>query len=208
MIAEIETQVAPAVAPPVRKCRIEEAISGNLLELLRIAPLNPLVRGLVLSQTQNMPPDDCRDFDQLKDWIEINCDKRTFIVSTRNQRARRGALSIRVDFSENEYGRANYTVRRSGSEQFVITSEELLPKVQDCIGDGGFDALVELIREEINDNAWDRCDPCLDDYGDYDYGEHDCDDTGNSRVEFSDGEIRNQLNQYLRQHHPDLLDQL
>ena len=28
------------------------------------------------------------------------------------------------------------------------------------------------------------------------------------RVEFSDGEIRNQLNRYLRQHHPELLDQL
>ena len=208
MIAEIETQAAAIVEPPVRKCRVEEAISGNLHELLRIAPLNPLVRGLVLSQTRRMPPDDCTEFDQLKDWIEFNCDKRIFVVPVRNQRPRRGALSVRVDFSEDESGRANYSVRRSGSDQFVITVEELLTKVHDCIGDGGFDALVELIREEINDNAWDRCDPCLDDYGDYDYSEHDCDETNNSRVKFSEGDIRNQLNQYLRQHHPDLLDQL
>jgi hypothetical protein len=48
----------------------------------------------------------------------------------------------------------------------------------------------------------------MDDYGDYDYGDHETDDTETRNIEFSRQELRQRLVAYLREHHPDLLEEL
>ena len=61
--------------------------------------------------------------------------------------------------------------------------------------------LVDKIAEEINDNAWNRCDPSLDDCGDYDYSDHDSNDSGNSAIEFSRTQVHDRLLVFLRERH-------
>ena len=114
-----------------------------------------------------------------------------------------------MEFSETEYGRANYSVDRSGSEELAFDADELLAIIREVIADGKqLDEVIEKLAEVINDNAWNRCDPSLDDYGDYDYDEHDSNDSGNSTVEFSRTQIRDRLLAFLREQHPELLEEL
>ena len=50
--------------------------------------------------------------------------------------------------------------------------------------------------------------PNLDDYGDYEYDEHSSGDSGNAAVEFSRAQVRERLLVFLRERHPDLLEEL
>jgi hypothetical protein len=195
-------------APVVeRRCLIEEVFTMNFIELLAMAPRNPIVRGLLLALTRKMPPPECQDYDQIKDWVELNCDRKL-----RPQNALPAAtegIPISVDFSDTEYGRASYSVSRSGTEQFLLDEAELVDMVQGTLdADEGLDSLVESVARQIKESAWDRCDPSMQDSNDYDYMEHDRTDTENGTVEFSKAEIRERLVGFLREHHPDLLEEL
>jgi hypothetical protein len=196
-------------APPVKiKCKIEEVFSGPFIDLVRLAPKNQVVRGLILAQTRKMPGPDCETFEQIKEWVETTCDRKAHSLPGSATHSRDGIV-IEVEFSETESGRANYSVPRSGSDEFALDEDELIGMVQDAIDDGkGLDGLVDHISNVIHEDAWNRCSPSLDGYGDYDYNEHDCDDTSNSEVEFSVAQIRDRLHLFLRQRHPELLEEL
>src|SRR5580704_10035233 len=196
----------PEVLPVKTKCKIEEVFSGPFIDLVRLAPKNQVVRGLILAQTRRMPGPDCETFEQIKEWVETNCEKR--VLPSQRSPSRDGIV-IEVEFSETENGRANYSVSRFGTEEFALDEDELVAMVQDAIDDGkGLDGLIDHISDLINNDAWDRCNPSMDGYGDYDYNEHDCDDTSNSEVEFSVAQIRDRLHLFLRQRHPELLEEL
>ena len=195
--------------PPVeRKCSIEEVFDAGFIELLKLVPANPYVRALVLKFTGKLPPAECELFDELKDWVEFNCVKRIRKTTASNQ-PRDDGISISVDFSEQEYGRAHYQVNCSGSDTFQIGAEELVTIIQDAIADGGaISAVVDAIAERINDDAWNQCDPNLDNYGDYDYSEHDSNGTDNSEIEFSREHIRNAVLRFVQERHPELAAEL
>ena len=42
-------------AAVVNRCRIDEVFAGPFIELIALAPRNPVVRGLILSQTRKLP---------------------------------------------------------------------------------------------------------------------------------------------------------
>ena len=67
----------------------------------------------------------------------------------------------------------------SGSDEFHVGTEELMGIVQETIDSGGgLGDVVETIAERIDDDAWNECDPNMDDYGDYEYNEHESSDSG------------------------------
>lgn len=198
------------VIPVERKCRIEEVFDESFVALLRLVPRNPHVRALILKLTRKMPGPECETFEQLKEWVERTCEKR---ARPSQSRAARGAaddgISISVEFSETEYGRANYSVPRSGSEAFHVSAEDLLEMVQAAVDvGGGIDEVVERVAETIEDDAWNQCDPSMDDYGDYDYSEHDANDSGDSETSYSRTEIRNRVLAFVRERHPELAAEL
>ena len=81
--------------------------------------------------------------------------------------------------------------------------------VQEAIdAGGGIDEVVELVAGKIDDDAWDQCDPSMDDYGDYDYSDHEADDSGDSATEYSKDEIRNAVLAFVRERHPELAAEL
>lgn len=197
--------------PPVviaRRCAIEEVFTRPFIELIRLAPRNPVVRGLILAQTRKLPGPDCVTFEQIQEWVETHCDKPMRPPNAPRTPTGDG-ISVSVDFSETEYGRADYSVRRYSTEELALDEDELVEMVQEAIEDGaGIDAVVNRIAREIEDDAWNRCDPSMDDYGDYDYGDHDSNETSDGRVEFSKTEVRDRLVTFLHQQHPDLLEDL
>jgi hypothetical protein len=196
---------APVVT---NRCKIEEVFAGPFIELIGLAPRNPVVRGLILAQTGKMPEPEHTTFEQIKEWVETRCAKKVRTPHVTHGRLGDGIV-IKVEFSETEYGRANYSVPRSGSDEFALDEAELLAFVQAAVDSAeDLDEVIEKIAGLIDENAWNRCDPSLEDYGDYDYDDHDANDSDNSTVEFSRDQIRDRLLAFLRERHPDLLEEL
>lgn len=200
------------VPPPVveRKCKLEEVFEANFLELLRLVPRNPQVRGLLLKLTGKLPPPEAATFEQLKDWVETQCERPVkSSVTPEGVRRRDGGIAITVEFSETEYGRADYSVRRYGSEEFRLGAADLMELVNEAIeSGGGLDEVVELVAGKIDEDAWEVCDPSMDDYGDYNYDEHDVSDTHDSEAGFSRAVLRNLVLAFVRERHPELAAEL
>ena len=210
MSSEITQAVEPLAAPPAR-CKIEDVFGGPFIELLTLAPKNPVVRGLILAQTRQLPGPDCDTFAQLKEWAETTCRPRPRAGGgdlAKVPTPARG-IKITVEFSETEYGRANYSVDRSGNDEFELDEDELLEFVRDAIEDGeGLDDVIEKIVNLIEEDAWSRCSPDLDAYGEYNYDEHESNDSANGNVECTKSQIRERLRTFLRESHPQLLEEL
>jgi hypothetical protein len=207
-MSEVTTLPNPVI-PVERKCRIEEVFDQNFSELLRLVPRNPYVRALILKLTGKMPGPECVTFEQIKEWVETTCEKKARKSPNRASRSADDGIAINVEFSETEYGRAHYSVQRSGSEAFHISAEDLTEMVQTAIDDGeGIDEIVDLIAEKIDEDAWNQCEPNLDDYGEYDYDDHEGNDYGDSETSYSKNEIRNRVLVFVRERHPELAAEL
>lgn len=206
-----EATVLPnPVLPAERKCTLEEVFEPGFIELMQLVPLNSFVRALILKLTGKMPEPDCKTFDQLKDWIELNCEKRAKPTTGRNgMRAVSGGIRINVEFSESENGRAYYSVSRSGDDEFCVGAEDLMQMVQDAIeAGGGIGEVVDAVAGKIDDDAWSQCEPDMDHYGDYDYTDHDSTDSTDATTEYSRDEIRNAVLAFVRERHPELAAEL
>ena len=164
---------------------------------------------MILKFTGKLPPVECELFDQLKDWVEFNCVKRIRKTTASAQGHDEPGISIEVDFSEQEYGRANYSVERSGTDTYHVPADELVEMIRDAIADGGaISAVVDAVAKHIDDDAWDECDPNLDDYGDYEYTEHDSDGADNSETKYSRSAIREAVLRFVQERHPELAAEL
>jgi hypothetical protein len=193
-----------------RKCALADLFEPGFIALLQLAPRNPLMRALVLRRTGQALPPECGTFESLQDWLEQHCDRRSLPRASQSYPAHRtGGIVINVEFSETEYGRADYTVTRSGSETFRVDTETLMQLVQDAIASGGgLDEVVELVAGKIDDEAWNQCDPNLDHYGDYDYDDHESTGSDDSETGYSKDEIRNAVLAFVRERHPELAAEL
>ena len=209
-MSEVMTAPEPVVPVTQRKCVFEEVFDANFIELIEMAPRNPHVRALILKLTGKLPPPVCATFAQLKDWVEVNCEKRARpSASGQARHSREGGIVINVDFSETECGRASYSVRRYGTESFRVGAVELLEMVRTAIDEGdGLDEVVDAIASKIDDDAWHQCDPSMDDSGDYDYSDHESSETDDSETSFNRGDLRNTVLAFMRDRHPELAAQL
>lgn len=206
-MSEVMTLPGPVVSVG-RRCKIEEVFDENFIELIGLVPRNPHVRALILKLTGKMPGPECGTFEQVREWVELTCEKRARPSPSRASRVADG-IAISVEFSETEYGRANYSVHRSGRDAFHVGAEDLLEMVQTAIDDGeGIDEIVDRLAGKIDDDAWNQCDPNLDDCGDYDYTEHDANDSGDGETTYSRNEIRNAVLAFVRERHPELAAEL
>ncbi len=80
--------------------------------------------------------------------------------------------------------------------------------VQAAIDAGnGLESVIDKIASLVDEDAWDRCDPSLDD-GDYDYDDHDSGDSDNLVIEFSRNQVRERLRAFLQEQHPELAEAL
>jgi hypothetical protein len=194
--------------PTERKCSIEEVFDDSFIELLRLVPTNPLVRAWVLKLTGKLPPEDCVTFELLKDWVELNCVRRVRKKPASTPSPEDG-IRIDLEFAETEYGRADYAVERYGNDRYQLSADQLLEIIQDTLEDGGgLGSIVDNIAEKLDEDAWNQCNPEMDGYGDYNYSEHDSTDSGDSETKYSRDQIRNLVQQFIRQHHPELAAQL
>jgi len=199
----------PPAAPP-RKCLISHLLGPQVLALLERVPRNPQVRALVLKLAGKLPPPECETFVQVRDWIETHCEPRK-AVSSRPAARRQVEEGIRltVRFADTEYGRADYSVRRHAREEFHLDAEDLMELVRNALNNGdSLDEIVEAAARKIDDDAWELCDPSMDDTGDYDYTNHDVSSTEDSETTFDRADLRRVILAFLRERHPELAAEL
>jgi len=206
---EAMTQPSP-IAASLSSCQIEDVFGPGLIELIRLVPRNPWVRGLILKLTGKMPPETCGTFEELKEWVQTHCQKRTRLSPRGGASGNfEDGITIMVDFSETEYGRASYSVPQSGSEEFLVRSDMLVEIVQSAIESGeGLDQVVETIAGRIDEDAWSQCEPSMEPSGDYDYTDHESTDSDNSDTSYNRANIRQAVIAFLRERHPALVAQL
>ena len=205
------SDVLTAAAPVARKCLIGQLLGPQVLALLERVPRNPRVRARVLKLAGKLPPPECETFAQVKEWIELHCEPRQVVTTARPARSARGEEGIRVSvsFSDTEYGRADYSVRRHAREQFHLGAEALMELVRVAINNGdGLDEIVAAAAEKIDEDAWELCDPSLTDDGDYEYSNHDVSDSEGSETAFDRGDLRRAILAFLRERHPELAAEL
>jgi hypothetical protein len=187
---------------------LADVFTPNFIELLKLVPTNPYVRGLILKFTGKLPPEDCVTFEALAAWVTQHCSRRIRKPVPGSRPAETG-ISIRVKFSEVEYGRANYSVDRSGESTFDLAADDLHEIIDDAIATGGgMTEVLDTILLRVEEDAWNQCDPSLEDYGEYDYNDHDCTDSDNGSVRCSREAVRNLVLAFVRQRLPDRAEQL
>ncbi|KAF0179593.1 MAG: hypothetical protein FD161_1210 [Limisphaerales bacterium] len=199
----------PALA--ARKCLIGQVLGPQMLALLERVPRNPQVRALVLKLAGKLPPPECETFEQVKEWIETHCEPRKVARSSppAARRVVEEGIRLTVRFSDTEYGRADYSVRRHAREEFHLDADDLMELVRTAIENGdSLDEIVEAAARKIDDDAWELCDPSMDDTGDYDYSNHDVSDTQDCETTFDRGDLRRVILAFLRERHPELAAEL
>lgn len=204
------SDVMTAPPPPERKCHFETLFDASCIELIRLAPRNPLVRALILKLTGQLPGPELETFEQLKDWIECHCTQRVRPMPNQNGRCSiAGGISINVEFSETEFGRASYSVPRWGSEEFRVGATDLLEIIEEVIEAGGsMDEVVDSIAGKIDDDGWNECEPSLDSYGDYTYTDEESSDSSDAETTYSRNDIRSAVRTFLQEQRPELLAEL
>lgn len=205
------SEVLTASAPVQRKCLIGQLLGPQVLALLERVPRNPQVRALVLKLAGKLPPPECETFEQVREWIETHCEPRKGAAPSRPAGRQPVAEGIRltVRFSDTEYGRADYSVRRHAQEEFHLEAEDLMELARTAVENGdGLDEIVQAAAQQIEDDAWEVCDPGMDDTGDYDYSNHDVSDTEDSETTVDRGDLRRAILAFLRERHPELAAEL
>jgi hypothetical protein len=198
-------------APVVRQCLLGQVLGPQVQALLERVPRNPQVRALVLKLTGQLPPAECETFAQVKEWLELHCEPRKAATTARPARSARGEEGIRVSvsFSDTEYGRADYSVPRHAREEFHLGAEALMEFVHDALRNGdGLDEIVAAAADKIDEDAWEWCDPSLEDDGDYDYSNHDVSDSDGRETSFDRGDLRRAILAFVRERHPELAAEL
>lgn len=200
-------------APAARKCLLGQVLGPQVLALLERVPRNPQVRALVLKHAGQLPPPECATFEQVRDWIEMHCEPREGATTTAPPPARSAGgeegIRVTVSFSDREYGRADYSVPRHSRDEFHLAADDLMELVQNSLRNGdGLDEIVEAAAQQIDDNAWEECDPSMEDDGDYDYSNHDVSATEDSEVSFDRGDLRRAILTFVRERHPELAAEL
>jgi hypothetical protein len=205
-----EVTTMPVGETVERKSKIEEVFDQNFIELLRLVPRNPLVRALILKQTGKMPESECGTYEQIREWVEVNCEKRARpSPKGRNRGTANQGITIDVEFTDVEYGQASYSMHRSGSGEFHVSAEELVEIIQEAIeSGGGMEEIMDVVAQKIEDDAWEYCDPDMDDSGEFDYDNHESNDHDNNEVDFTRGDIRNAVLAFVRDRHPELAGEL
>jgi len=198
-------------AAPARKCIISHLLGPQVLALLERVPRNPQVRALVLKLAGKLPPPECETFEQVRDWIETHCEPRKTSAPARSSASRQAEEGIRlqVRFADTEYGRADYSVRRHAREEFHLDADDLMELVRTAVANGdSLDEIVEVAAQKIDDDAWEVCDPSMEDDGDYDYTNHDVSSTEDSETTFDRADLRRLILAFLRERHPELAAEL
>lgn len=219
MIQLVDQELAGALEK--KKCCIESVLEAAVVELLKLAPMNPQARAHVLAVMGKKPPEEAKTYEEVKDWIESNGpivpvmsavsaatpaairyqtlqDIHHAQMAGRAVRQSLVAFKLVAEFSQLEVGTCRYRDRQSGREERPVTREEI-QEILDAHPDYSLPEITEALCSKIEQTLW-ELNPEMSSNDGPDYGDGDSDETRDheSDIQGGRGHIQNLLRDYLR----------
>ncbi len=213
-----------AKEPPQRKMTLESHINATLVQLMKVAPQNEIVRGHLMAIFGRLPPEELTTFEQLKDWVEFGfypprfdsnrariygLSGHTMNMPEEDGRRPAGAIqtalfSLACTTRDVEVGDCEYRVNRRAQFQFAFTRQ----MVRDIVGN--HDNLHDMLEEcenMITEHGQNSV--TLEDNGEHEYLNHESRDWEDSSVEIDMAELKRQLTRYIEQNYgPEEISQI
>lgn len=207
----------PPQPPP--RAKIEHLFSRTVLELLRVAPLNPIARAHAMNELRQAIPDNCKTFEEIKEWAETSIAPRPPSPPTTDRtrpnphfenvpvalprRRPDEAFHIEVEVSNSVTGRCRYSCDEFGGGPISVGVDELNVVAEES---ETLNELVEKLTELIDERA--RVNIELSDSDNYDYTDHESNDGDGLNVEYPENRLRGLVRDFLLNHNPDRLREL
>lgn len=173
-------------------------MSPTLVKLIRYAPLNPMVRSQIHSFTLSPVPKSCRTYDTIMTWVSavvaIGKKINPYIPAPSEQRV---AVEVPVSYSYVDYGTARYRVTMEGSDDYIVTEQDMNHMVEEAIALGwDFERLLREVRQTLIDDASEN-NPSTEP-GEYSYDSHESTDTDEDDLSLDANLLKDQLREWLR----------
>lgn len=188
-----------------KRCAIGEVLTQSIVSLLELAPGNPQARGHVLAQTGKMPPDSCKTYEEVRDWIEDNCGPDPEAEPSAEPAAsappeRGNAFTVRLDFTAVETGRCHYRDSQGGSISRPVTREDINSLLGNYEPNAPLSVLAGGLEDMLMDDPWDL-EPAMDSDDEITYDSYDAQDEEHGDVTIRGGmpSLSAILETYLRQ---------
>lgn len=189
---------------PGKPFPIERIFNLQQIELMKLAPRNDAVKGMVLAKLGVLPPE-ITDYAQLKDWIETTCKPKSSPV-LQSKPGSSPSIDLEFNWTGREYGTCNYSHPMRGSSTGTWTVEQLQMAARNC--EDFSDLLSAMASDEEDENS---ADEVMDGTGDSEYSDYSANDESldNVSVELSSsGGTLARLKLFLRQHLPEVAERL
>jgi len=143
-----------------KKCSITKLLGQQVVEMLKVAPSNPVLLAQVLAATGQNPPV-FKTYEELKTWVETNCGPKL------EPRVEENCL-LRVRFQNQETGICKYSVENRANRDYTLQHDIITKLAQES---PDWESFSKAAQDYIIEHAEDELDPELDGQG-YDYDDH------------------------------------
>jgi hypothetical protein len=199
--------------PPQRKMQLEVCINATLVQLMKVAPQNEIVRGHLMAIFGRLPPEELITFDQLKDWVEFGFHPPRFsgaqarvygrdgnvvrgpaaTAAERAQAANPNIFAIPVTVTDVDVGTCTYRVNRRGVYSHHFSRNEVSSIVTNH---DTLEAMMNYVNDIVDDNALGNVE--MQQVGEHTYGNHDSENNEDPTVQINQEELKRQLTTYIR----------
>lgn len=189
---------------PGKPSPIERIFNLQQIELMKLAPRNDAVKGMVLAKLGVLPPE-ISGYAQLKDWIETTYKPKSSPV-LQSKTGSSPSIDLEFNWTGREYGTCNYSHPMRGSSTGTWTVEQLQRAARNC--DNFLDLLSTMASDEEDENS---ANEVMEGAGDSEYSDHIPDDESPDDVSLklsSSGGTLEHLKVFLRQHLPEVAERL
>lgn len=189
---------------PGKPFPIECIFNLQQIELMKLAPRNDAVKGMVLARLGVLPPE-ITSYAQLKDWIDTTYKSKSSPV-LQSKPGSSPSIDLEFKWTGREYGTCNYSHPMRGSSTGTWTVEQFQVAAQNC--NDFSDLLSAMASDEGDENS---ANDVMEGAGDFEYDDYSPSDESLDNVSVklsSSGGTHTRLQMFLRQHLPEVAERL
>ncbi len=186
--------------------RIAKMFPRHVLELIKAAPSNEMVKGWMLKITKHLPPADADTYEKLAAWVEaLPVPEPSPKPDSKNKKD----IDIVISFSRQTTGTARFSCTEVGTDDYCLDDDEI-QRIIDDNEEADMSELVEELCSYINDTVWDQCQNISwdDDLEGKNYDHHDYGDSDEESYDYRSAAVKEKLVEWLRARMPEKARQL
>ena len=180
------------------KPHLQRRLSANALNLMKLSPTNPTVRGLVLKQTGVNLPAELTTFEEIITFLEKEIKPPEPMK-----------LTVETVIIRSRVGTARFKQKIQKTELFIFSEEEVMEIAADSDDWDTFqDSIVAAVQEKIAETEMSFHSLEKTESDDITYDEHNLVGLSDDDSDFDTYDIMKQLRRMLRESHPEMYEKL